>query len=278
MPRTRPRPAYTSPAVNRLEGKIVLVTGAARGIGAAIVRAFAGEGALVLATDIDDAAGMELAGSFPQRVAYARLDVREEADWRRVMARALDDYGSINVLVNNAGITGFEAGVAAHDPEHAALEDWRAVHRTNLDGVFLGCKHGLALMKAPRADGGRGGSIVNMSSVSGLVGGHNLAAYNASKGGVRLLTKSVALHAARAGYAVRCNSVHPSFVDTQMVRAMIEAAPDPAKARERLARQVPLGRIAEARDIVPLVLYLASDESRFVTGAEFVVDGGLTAG
>jgi len=259
----------------RVAGKVALITGAGAGLGRAFALALAAEGAAVAASDRDRAAA-EATAADPSVAAAGGValvhDVTEEASWEAAIAAIRDRYGRLDILVNNAGIAMLKT------IEETSLADWRRVMAVNLDGVFLGCKHGLALMKAPRADGGRGGSIVNMSSVSGLVGGHNLAAYNASKGGVRLLTKSVALHAARAGYAVRCNSVHPSFVDTQMVRAMIEAAPDPAKARERLARQVPLGRIAEARDIVPLVLYLASDESRFVTGAEFVVDGGLTAG
>jgi len=260
--------------VNRLEGKIALVTGAARGIGAAIVRAFAGEGALVLATDIDDAAGMELAGSFPQRVAYARLDVREEADWRRVMARALDDYGSINVLVNNAGITGFEAGVAAHDPEHAALEDWRAVHRTNLDGVFLGCKHAIAAM---RTCGARG-AIVNICSRSGLVGIPGAAAYASSKAAVRNHTRSVALYCAGEGLDIRCNSVNPAAILTPMWEPLLGQAPGrDARMREFVA-DCPLGRFGTPEEVAAICVMLASDESAYMTGAEINIDGGTLAG
>ena len=142
----------------------------------------------------------------------------------------------------------------------------------NLDGTFLGRKYGIGAMKATG-----GGSIVNLSSVSSIVGGHDLAAYDASKGGVRLLTKSVALHCARQGYNIRCNSVHPTFIATPMVQAMIDNAPDPERTSRKLARQVPLGHIGEPDDIAWGVVYLASDESKFMTGAEFVVDGGITA-
>jgi NAD(P)-dependent dehydrogenase (short-subunit alcohol dehydrogenase family) len=142
----------------------------------------------------------------------------------------------------------------------------------NLDGTFLGCKHGVGAMKATG-----GGSIVNLSSVSGIVGGHNLAAYNASKGGVRLLTKSVALHCARQGYGIRCNSVHPAFVETPMVERLVAASADADRARQSMARQVPLGRIAAPEEIAGMIVYLMSDEAAFVTGAEMVIDGGVTA-
>ena len=164
------------------------------------------------------------------------------------------------------------AVVVLGDVESLSLAAWRHVHAVNLDGVFLGCRHGVEVMKR-----GGGGSIINLSSVSGLVGGHNLAAYNSSKGGVRLLTKSVALHCARAGYGIRCNSVHPTFIETAMVRSMIDASDDPERTRQKLVRQIPLGEIGEPDDVAHMIVYLASDESKFVTGAEFVVDGGVTA-
>ena len=248
----------------RLANKIALVTGAGSGLGRAFCDAFAAEGAAVVATDRDGDTAAETARA-TGGTSFAH-DVTREDDWRRVLTDTIARHGRLDVLVNNAGV------VILKSVEETSLEEWRFVMGVNLDGVFLGCKHGVGAMKAT------GGSIVNMSSVSGIVGGHNLAAYNASKGGVRMLTKSVALHCARAGYGIRCNSVHPSFVETPMVQGMIDAAPDPAKARERLARQVPIGRLATPDDITPLVVYLASDESRFVTGAELVVDGGLTAG
>jgi NAD(P)-dependent dehydrogenase (short-subunit alcohol dehydrogenase family) len=158
------------------------------------------------------------------------------------------------------------------DIETTSLADWRRVNAVNLDGTFLGCKFAIGAMKATG-----GGSIINLSSVSGLVGGHNLAAYNASKGGVRLLTKSVALHCARQGYGIRCNSIHPGFVETPMLDTLLEGTADPDAARVSLTRQVPLGRLGRTEDVGHMIVYLASGESAFVTGAEMVVDGGATA-
>ncbi len=260
--------------MNRLEGKIAVVTGAARGIGAAIVRAFAREGALVLATDIDDAAGRKLAESFAERVGYARLDVREEADWRRVMGRMLDEYGAVNVLVNNAGITGFEAGVAAHDPEHAAIDDWRAVHRTNLDGVFLGCKHAIAAM---RTCGARG-SIVNVCSRSGLVGIPGAAAYASSKAAVRNHTRSVALYCAGEGLDIRCNAVNPAAILTPMWEPLLGQDPGREARMREFVADCPLGRFGTPDEVAAICVMLASDESAYMTGAEINIDGGTLAG
>jgi len=162
-----------------------------------------------------------------------------------------------------------------NDIETETLEGFQFVNAVNLDGTFLGCKHSIAAMKKSSKE--RGGSIINISSVSGLIGGHNMAAYNASKGGVRLLSKSVALHCARKGYNIRCNSVHPTFIDTPMVRAMYENAPEPEVVKSKLIRQVPIGRLGVADDIAQGILYLASNESSFMTGSEFVLDGGITA-
>ena len=158
------------------------------------------------------------------------------------------------------------------DVEQITLEDWRKVHAVNLDGTFLGCKHGVRVMKEFGAC-----SIINLSSVSGMIGGFNLAAYNSSKGAVRMLTNSVALHCARAGYGIRCNSIHPTFIETPMLESMIRDSPDPEKARKTLVRQVPLRRIGKPVDVANMIVYLASDESTFVTGTEMVIDGGVIA-
>ena len=172
--------------------------------------------------------------------------------------------GRLDGLVNAAGI------VAVGSVEDTDFATWRRVMAVNLDGTFLGCKYALRLMRG-------GGSIVNLSSVSGLVGGHNLAAYNASKGGVRLLTKSVALHGARRKPPVRCNSVHPAFIEGPLVDGLIAQVRDPASARQRMAAMVPLGRFGTPAEVADLCVYLLSDESGFVTGAELTLDGGLTA-
>jgi 3(or 17)beta-hydroxysteroid dehydrogenase len=240
--------------VARLEGKIVLVTGAAGAIGSAIARAVIEQGGVAITSD--------LAGRGP---ADHALDVTSESDWQRVIAAIEAGAGHLDGLVNAAGI------VAIGSVEDTDFATWRRVMTINLDGTFLGCKYGMPLLRR------HGGSIVNISSVSGLVGGHNLAAYNASKGGVRLLTKSVGLHGARQKPPVRCNSVHPAFIEGPLVDGIIAQSRDPATARERLTATVPLGRFGTPTEAAELCVYLLSDESAFVTGAEFVLDGGLTA-
>ena len=244
----------------RLDKKVVLITGAASGIGAEISRVLAREGACLALTDINPVTKIS------NRDRFYQLNVSSEAAWQQVSQAIKADFGRLDCLVNSAGIALFKS------IEDTELEEWRQVLSVNLDGVFLACKTVLPLMKASG-----GGSIINISSISGLVGGHNLAAYNASKGGVRLLTKSVALHCAKQAYNIRCNSVHPTFVDTPMVRDLINASHDPEKLEQAFKRQIPLGRLGTPSDIAELVLYLASDESSFVTGAEFVIDGGVTA-
>ena len=257
--------------MERLAGKAALITGGASGIGRRTAERMVGEGARVAITDIDAAGGAAAAAEIGGETLFVEHDVTDEASWRAAIAAALDRFGRLDALVNSAGI-GTMGTV-----EETSLEDWRRVMAVNADGVFLGCKHGVAAIRRTSREAGAGGAIVNISSVSGIIGGHNLAAYNASKGAVRLLTKSVALHCARKGYNIRCNSVHPTFIDTPMVRAMIERAPDPGAIRRKLERQVPLGRLGEPDDIAWGIVYLASDESKFMTGAEFVVDGGITA-
>ena len=249
----------------RLDGKAVLITGAASGIGRATAALLASEGAAVALADIDEARGRKAAQAIEGAI-FNRLDVTDETNWARVTEAVVESFGRLDGLINGAGI------VLAASVEETTLEDWRGVMAVNLDGTFLGCKHVLGAMRETG-----GGSIVNMSSVSGIVGGHNLAAYNASKGGVRLLTKSVALHCAREGYGIRCNSVHPAFVETPMVESLVTASPDADRARRSMARQVPLGRIAAPDEIARMILYLISDDSAFVTGAEMVIDGGVTA-
>jgi NADP-dependent 3-hydroxy acid dehydrogenase YdfG len=185
----------------------------------------------------------------------------------------LDAHGRLDILVNNAGVTGFEDGPVAHDPEHASLEAWRAVHAVNLDGVFLGCKHGLRAMRRTGK-----GSIVNISSRSGLVGIPLAAAYAASKAGVRNHTKSVALYAAQEGLDVRCNSVHPAAIMTPMWEAMLGQGPGRAERERSFVRDTPMKRFGTPEEVAQVVVHLASDESGYTTGAEFVLDGGLLAG
>ncbi len=251
----------------RVEGKVALVTGAASGLGKAAARMLAREGARVVVTDRNEAGAKEVAGTMGEAARAYKLDVTQEADWVRVVDDTLATFGRLDVVVNNAGI-----GVAK-DIESISLEEWRVVHAVNLDGVFLGCKHAIRGMRQCGAKG----SIINISSVAGLVGVENLPAYCSSKGGVRLLTKSVALHCARKGYGIRCNSVHPTFIETPMVDGLASLMGGVEAGKARLARMIPLGHIGEPNDIAYAVLYLASDESKLMTGSEFVVDGGTTA-
>jgi NAD(P)-dependent dehydrogenase (short-subunit alcohol dehydrogenase family) len=251
--------------MNRTQDKVALVTGGASGIGFATAMLLAREGARVVIADIDRTAGERAAAALDERGAFQALDVTDEAQWIAATDATVRQHGRLDILVNNAGIA------LSQDFETTTLDDWRRLMAVNLDGVFLGCKQAVRVMKE------RGGAIVNLSSVAGLIGDPRLAAYCASKGGVRLLTKSVALHCARRGYAIRCNSVHPSFVATPMLDRMLARARDPDKARAGYAAAAPLGRVAQPEDVAQMILFLASDESAFTTGAEFVVDGGLTA-
>lgn len=240
--------------MDRLKDKIILVTGAAGAIGVATAAAIRREGGVAVTSDI--------AG---RRGADHVLDVTLEKDWLRVIAAIGEAHDRLDGLVNAAGIA------VLGNVEDTDYTAWRQVLAVNLDGTFLGCKYAMPLLRR------RGGSIVNLSSVSGLVGGHNLAAYNASKGGVRLLSKSVALHGARLDPPVRCNSMHPAFVEGPMVDAMLAATSDADKARARMESSIPLRRMGTPAEIADLCVYLLSDESAFVTGAEFAIDGGLTA-
>ncbi|WP_349264249.1 glucose 1-dehydrogenase [Longimicrobium sp.] len=257
----------------RLSGKVALVTGAARGIGAAAARALAAEGARVMVTDLRDDAGAAVAREIGDAAAYRRLDVREEAEWAAAMDDVLARWGALDVLVNNAGVTGFEDAVGPHDPEHASLEDWRAVHRTNLDGVFLGCKHGIRAMR-PRGTG----SIINVSSRSGIVGIPAAAAYASSKAAVRNHTKSVALYCAQQGMRIRCNSIHPAAILTPMWEPMLGDGPDRQARMDALTRDTPLRRFGTVEEVAAAIVYLASDESAYMTGSELHLDGGILAG
>ena len=254
--------------MDRLRDTHALVTGAARGIGLAIARAFIDEGATVLLTDINDELGAEQARRLGDRAAYARLDVTREQDW----ASVLTPDARVRVLVNNAGVTGFDQGPEAHDPEHATLDAWERVHATNLRGVFLGCRQALRTMRLlDRA------SIINIASRSGVVGVPRAAAYASSKAAVRNHTKSVALYAAEERLGVRCNAILPAAVLTPMWDPML-AGPDRDAAIESITRDIPLRRFATPDEVAALAVFLASDESSYCTGADFTLDGGMLAG
>jgi len=259
--------------MSRLSGKIAVVTGAGRGIGAAIASAFVTEGAQVVVTDIDTAAANSIAAGLGDCASAMTLDVRSEAQWREVMAEVMQRFARLDVLVNNAGITGFETGAASHDPEHASLADWRAVHATNLDGVFLGCKHSIAAMRKTG-----NGSIINISSRSGLVGIPAAAAYASSKAAVRNHTKSVALYCAEQGLNIRCNSVHPAAILTPMWEPMLGKGAQREQNMAAFVADCPMRRFGQPEEVAALVLLLASDDAQYINGTELNIDGGMLAG
>ena len=247
----------------RLKNKVGLITGAAQGLGKEMAKIMISQGAKIVITDINEKSLVETAEELS--CEHMVLDVTKEDQWKNVISNIEKDIGSLNILVNNAGIGG------GGDVESTDLESWHLVHSVNLDSVFLGCKFSLPLM---RKSGN--GSIINISSMSGIVASHNMSAYNSSKAAVRHLSKSIALHCAKSTNLVRCNSIHPVFTRTAMVQSMIDAAPE-RNIEEKLVQQIPLRKLAEPIDIANAALFLASDESSFITGTELVIDGGLSA-
>lgn len=259
--------------MKRLNHKVALITGAAQGIGAAIAQAMASEGARVVLTDINEALLQQTAQQLGMPALV--LDVREEHHWQAAMRHILAEHGALHILVNNAGITGLEEG-ASHDPEHACLEEWRRVHTTNLDGVFLGCRHALRAMR--QLPQGEYGSIVNISSRSGIVGIPAAAAYASSKAAVRNHTKSVALYCAEQRLPVRCNSIHPAAILTPMWEPILGTGPQREATMQAMVADTPLRRFGTPQEVANLAVFLASEESAYITGSEFHVDGGILAG
>ena len=255
----------------QLTGKIALVTGGASGIGAACAKRLAAEGATVVLTDVQDHKGEALAAEIGGASRYLHHDVTSEDAWIEVIAAVKRDFGRLDIVVNNAGIA-----ITAASITQMSLADFRRQQAVNVDGVFLGCKHALPLMR----EAGNGGSIINMSSVAGLKGSPTLAAYSATKGAVRLFTKAVALECAAAKDGVRVNSVHPGIIETPIWQAIVPTGAPGANAPPDLdalsTMAVPLGVKGMPEDIAAGVLWLASDESRYVTGMEMVIDGGLS--
>jgi 3(or 17)beta-hydroxysteroid dehydrogenase len=255
--------------MGRVEGKVAVVTGAARGLGKAISQLLAKEGAKVAVTDILEDVGQETAEEIRReggKAIFLKHDVASEDSWCEVIEKTLSEFGKLDILVNNAGIQ------LVKEIADTSLEEWRRIMSVNLDGVFLGTKHAIRTMR----DSG-GGSIINISSVVGIIGTEdNTAAYAASKGGVRLFTKSAAIECSKIGhdYNIRVNSVHPGVIETEMVASLMAHDDD---FKKKLETAHPIGFLGKPIDIAYVVLYLASDEARLVTGAEFVVDGGWTA-
>ncbi|HTR87335.1 MAG TPA: glucose 1-dehydrogenase [Reyranella sp.] len=250
--------------MDRVAGKVVLVTGAGSGIGRATATLLAKEGATVIVSDVNRPGGLETVQQIGGRARFEEQDTTREVDWKRVIDGILEREGKLDGLVNNAGISGPFPSTF----ESETLEQWRRILSVNVEGVYLGCKYGV-----PAIRGSGGGSIVNLSSLAALLGTPDLSAYGASKGAVRQFTKTVAIDCARKGYKVRCNSVHPGIIMTPMGASVL---PD-EKKRERAKRSIPIGDFGAPEDIAFGILYLISDESKFVTGAELVIDGGMNA-
>ena len=267
----------TGKTVGRVAGKNALITGAAGGLGEAMAWMLVREGARVAVTDIDAPRVRALAAAInadhPGSAFPFAHDVADEAQWISVIDGAVAALGGLSILVNNAGVGGPLAFV-----EDDTVENWQRQYDINLKSVMLGCKHAMPHLRAAAATGPGGASIINISSVAGLAAAPGMGAYNATKAAVWMYTKTVALEAAKSDWNVRCNSVHPVFIKTAILDPFIAMAHgDEAKAHERLARGIPLKRIGEPDDVAYAVLYLASDESKFVTGTEFKIDGGMTA-
>lgn len=254
--------------MGRLDGKVALITGGSSGLGEAMGKRFAKEGSRVIITDLNQERGRKIEKEISDaggEVRFYHHDVTQEDQWEKVIEQLLNEFGELNIVVNSAGTT------TIANVEETSFDDWKRVLSVNLDGVFLGTKHGILGIKKNRSTG----SIINISSIMGLVGDANAAAYNASKGGVKLLTKSAALHCAQSKNNIRVNSIHPGFIDTPMVQGFAKEGGD--FDVELLKSLHPVGHLGKPNDIAEGAIYLASDESKFVTGSELVIDGGYTA-
>jgi NAD(P)-dependent dehydrogenase (short-subunit alcohol dehydrogenase family) len=244
--------------------KVALITGGASGLGEAIVRRLSDDGAITVIADIDMDSANALCAEIGDTAMVLKLDVSEEHDWVAAINSIDERYGRLDILVNNAGIT------TMGSIEDLSFEAFKHEFSIDVDGVFLGCKYGIGLMKKT------GGSIINMSSAAGIKAAPDLAAYNAAKGAVNMMTKSIALHCAREKYQIRCNSVHPGAIHTPIIDKVLEQTPNPEEVMQGFVASHPIGHLGKPGDIAAIVAYLASDESGFATGAQFVVDGGMT--
>ena len=256
--------------MDRVKNKVAIVTGGASGLGKSSAKLLAREGAKIVVSDIDEEGGKKVVQQIKEdggEAIFIKQDVAKEDEWKNVIETTLETYGKLHILANSAGI-GLGGTV-----EDVTLEDWKNLIDINLNGTFLGTKYGIKGMR--KTD--EGGSIINFSSIEGLIGDPNLPAYNASKGGVTIFTKSAALHCAKQGYGIRINSIHPAYIWTPMVENFLKAQGDVEEGKKQLESLHPIGHLGEPDDIGYGVVYLASDESKFMTGSELVIDGGYTA-
>jgi NAD(P)-dependent dehydrogenase (short-subunit alcohol dehydrogenase family) len=256
--------------MGRVSGKKAFITGAAQGLGACFARMLADEGASVALTDVNSAGARAAAAAInarhPGRAFAFGHDVTSEAAWREALGAAAEAMGGVSVLINNAGVGGWG------NIETETLEGWRRTHAIDVDSIFIGTQLAMPYLRAAQP-----ASIINISSVAGMIAHGDMLAYNSAKAAVWMMTKSIALHCAREGYDIRCNSVHPVFTRTPIIDPLIAMGGGGKEGEQRLFRQIPLQRLGEPEDVGYAVLYLASDESRFVTASEFKIDGGITA-
>ena len=251
--------------MGRLQSRVAIITGGASGIGAAMVRSFGAEGASVVIADVQAGLGADVATE--TGAIFHEIDVAEDAAWAQLMAMVADRFGRLDVVVNNAGI------VSGQSIEDIDLATWSRVIDVNLTGVMLGCRHGITAMKGN--PGGPGGALINVASTAAYAAIPTDAAYSATKSAVRLLTKAVAAHCARSGYNIRCNSLHPGATDTPILAPALAAAPQLLPVFHSMS---PMGRMGRPEEIAAMAVFLASDEASYVTGGEFLVDGGMMAG
>ena len=256
--------------MDRVKNKVAIVTGGASGLGKSSAILLAREGAKIVITDVDDENGTKVVQDINNdggEAIFIKQDVSKEEEWKMVIETTIKTYGKLHIVANSAGI-----GIGG-TVEDVTLDDWKNLIDVNLHGTFLGTQYGIKGMK----ETGEGGSIINFSSIEGLIGDPNLPAYNASKGGVTIFTKSAALHCAKQGYKIRVNSIHPAYIWTPMVENFLKAQGNVEEGKKQLESLHPIGHLGEPDDIGYGVVYLASDESKFMTGSELVIDGGYTA-
>lgn len=253
-------------ARQRLKNKVALITGAARGIGAAIARLFVEEGATVVISDILDDAGLKTIDEIGGNVFYYHLDVRYEEGWQAVTKAIIEKFHCLDVLVNNARVTGFNTPGAFYDPEHISLENWREAHDVNLNGIMLGCKYAIQLMKK------KGGAIINIAARSDINGGPHISTLTSSKA-VKNHTRSVELYCAEMGYPIRCNSIRPEAVHVPLWNDLVGTGKERERVITEIAKMIPIGRGGEPLDVAYAALYLASDESKYTTGTEIRING-----
>jgi NAD(P)-dependent dehydrogenase (short-subunit alcohol dehydrogenase family) len=256
--------------MGRVSGKKVFITGGAQGLGACFARMLAAEGAKVVVTDVNVAGAEKTAAQidskYPGASAFCHHDVTKAEDWETALGMAAEFMGGVSVLVNNAGVGGWG------NIETETLDGWRRTMDIDVESIFIGTQLAMPYLKESQP-----ASIINISSVAGMIASGEMLAYNTAKAGVWMMTKSIALHCAKAGYDIRCNSVHPAFTRTPIIDPLVAMGGGGKGGEAKLLRQIPLQRLGEPEDVGYAVLYLASDESRFVTASEFKIDGGITA-